>query len=195
MTHSFSWRTRAVRIAGIAIALTLVVQALGFAHAVVFPKASTTGAYERYTIRVPNERKVPTTRVAITFPADVKVNSFADVPGWELQILRDTAQRITGAVWTGNLPPERFAEFPFVAANPKTAVEISWPIIQTYSDGELAEWTGPAGSKRPASTTTIAAAAAPTTGSSGGSTQGIAIAALALAVVSLGLALRKPAAA
>jgi uncharacterized protein YcnI len=183
-------RSRAVRVAGLTTLLTLTVVAIGFAHAVVYPKASTTGAYERYVIRVPNERKVPTTRVEITFPAGVKVNSFADVPGWTLEVTRDTAQRIVGAVWTGSLPPERFVELPFVAANPKEAGTVTWPVIQTYADGERAEWTGPEGSKRPASSTTIAAASAKTGASSGGGMNGIAIAALALAVVSLGLALR-----
>jgi len=101
-------------------------------------------------------------------------------------VKRDTAQRIVGAAWTGSLPPERFIEFPFVAANPKTATELHWPVIQTYADGELAEWTGPTGSKRPASSTTIAAAAS----ASGGPAQWMGAAALALAIVSLGVALR-----
>jgi hypothetical protein len=192
MIGSSHRRTRTLRVAGVTTALTLAVYTVGLAHAVVYPKASTTGAYERYVIRVPNERKVATTRVEMTFPSDVRVSSFADVPGWTIEVTRDTAQRIVGAVWTGTLPPERFIELPFVAANPKTAGAITWPVIQTYADGERAEWTGPAGSKRPASSTTLSAAAA--TSSSGGGMNGIAIAALALAVVSLGLALRPRAA-
>ena len=46
-------------------------------------------------------------RVEITFPADVKVGSFIDVPGWTLEVVRDSAKRITGAVWTGSLPPHK----------------------------------------------------------------------------------------
>ena len=188
-TLSSRRRARSVplRVAGIVVVLTLAVRTLAIAHAVVFPKASTTGAYERYSIRVPNEKKVTTTRVEIQFPADVRVSSFEDVPGWQLEVTRDSAQRIIGAVWTGTLSPERFAEFPFVAANPKTATEIHWPIFQTYADGERVEWTGPVGSKRPASTTTIAAAS---TSSTGGSPQWMSGTALALAVVALGLSLR-----
>ena len=103
-------------------------------------------------------------------------------------VVRDSAKRITGAVWTGSLAPERFAEFPFVATNPKDPAQITWPIIQTYADGEKAEWTGPAGSKRPASTTNVTTVTdAPTT--SGGNPM-IAYAALGLSVVALGLALR-----
>jgi uncharacterized protein YcnI len=177
---------RALTAGGIATLLTLAVTTLAIAHAVVYPKSSTTGSFERYVVRVPNERKVATTTVEMTFPADVRVNSFEDVPGWTIEVKRDTAQRIAGVVWTGNLAPERFVELPFVAANPKTATEIHWPVIQTYADGERVEWTGPAGSKRPASSTTIAAA--PTAGSSSASWMGPV--ALALAVVSLGLALR-----
>lgn len=181
--------THALRIGAIVATLTLGVYAVAMAHAVVYPRTSATGAHERYVIRVPNERNVATNRVEITFPADVKVGSFIDVPGWTLEVVRDSAKRITGAVWTGSLPPERFVEFPFVATNPKDPAEIHWPIIQVYADGERAEWTGPAGSKRPASSTNVTAVveAAKT---SGGASPMIAYAALGLSVVSLGLALR-----
>src|SRR4051812_16220363 len=113
-------------IAVLAIVLTLSVPVIAFAHAVVFPRNSTTGAYERYVLRVPNEKAVATTRVEIRFPPEVKVNSFSDVPGWQLEVVKDSAQRIVGAAWTGTLSPNRFVEFPFVAVNPKTAGDITW---------------------------------------------------------------------
>ena len=83
-------------------------------------------------------------------------------------------------------------EFPFVAVNPKTAASIQWPAIQTYADGERVEWSGAEGSKTPASVTRIAVAASGATDTSAGSrpTQ-LSIVALVLAVLSLGLALRK----
>lgn len=169
------------------IALVLVVPALVFGHAVVFPKTSTPGAYERYILRVPNEKTTATTRVEIHFPADVRVTAFEDVAGWQLEVLTDSAKRTIGAVWTGTLPPGRFIEFPFMAANPKVATKLVWPTYQTYADGVKVEWTGDEGSKTPASSTTIAPAANP-----GGSsnTQWVAWGALAVAVISLGLALR-----
>jgi uncharacterized protein YcnI len=185
-----------------------------FAHAVVFPKRADPGAYEKYVIRVPNERDQPTTRVEIHFPASVRVVSFADVPGWTLQLQLDSAQRIIGAAWTGRLAPQRFVEFPLVAVNPKTATQIVWPVIQTYGDGQVVEWSGPEGSEKPASVTTIGAlaaagapggapwsdntAAATTTTPTGEVKDAMfsaptltAIAALVLAVIAIGLALRK----
>jgi len=173
------------------VVLSLLVPSLVFGHAVVYPKASTTGAYEKYVLRVPNEKDVATTRVEIHFPADVRVSSFSDVPGWQLEVLTDSAKKIIGAVWTGTLAAHRFVELPFVAANPKTAATLVWPVFQTYAGGEKVEWTGPQGSKTPASSTTIAAAVEPVAASKGASTL-ISYAALGIAVVSLGLALRRP---
>ena len=172
------------------VAVTLLIPAIGYAHAVVFPKASTTGAYERYVLRVPNEKTSATTRVEIHFPADVRVTGFEDVPGWQLEVQTDSAKRVVGAVWTGTLAPQRFVEFPFMAANPKSATKLVWPAYQTYADGERVEWTGAEGTKSPASATTIAAAAS--SGASGGAPIWVPWAALGLAIVSLGLAIRRP---
>jgi uncharacterized protein YcnI len=134
----------------------LAAPSIVFAHAVVFPKTSTPGAYEKYVLRVPNERDVPTVKVELQFPQGLRVVSFGDVPGWKLQVLTDSAQRVTGAVWTGVLPKEHFIEFPFVAVNPKDSTSLAWPTFQTYQGGERVEWTSPdTASKTPVSTTLI----------------------------------------
>jgi uncharacterized protein YcnI len=133
----------------------LVAPSLVFAHAVVFPKTSAPGAYEKYVLRVPNERDVSTIKVEIKFPQALRVVSFGDVPGWKLQVLADSTQRITGAVWTGVLPKERFVEFPFVAVNPKDSTSVTWPTYQTYEGGERVEWVGPDSSYTPVSSTLI----------------------------------------
>jgi uncharacterized protein YcnI len=168
--------------------MMLVIPSAAHAHAVVFPKNSTPGAYEKYVLRVPNEKGVPTTRVEIRFPSNVRVVSFGDVDGWTLEQIRDSANAITGAVWTGTLPPERFVEFPFVAVNPKEKATLTWPVYQTYSDNDRVAWTGPEGSDKPASSTAIASAT-----SSGAGRVGLylSIAAVLLSLMSLGLTLRR----
>jgi uncharacterized protein YcnI len=168
----------------------LIAPGLAFAHAVVYPKTSTPGAYEKYVLRVPNERDVPTLRVEIRFPTGLRVVSFGDVPGWRLEVLRDTAQNITGAVWTGVLPKERFIEFPFVAVNPKDSTSLSWPTYQTYEGGERVEWTSPdTASKTPASSTLIANTMQPPLKVSRTSLY-ISIIAALFALTALGVALR-----
>jgi uncharacterized protein YcnI len=192
-TSSFVKRSRRRRAAygtaATAAILAATVPTLSWAHAVVFPRQSTTGSYEKYVLRVPNEKAVATTRVEIHFPAGVRVTSFADVPGWQLEVVTDSAKAITAAIWTGTLPPERFVEFPFVAVNPKTDAKLEWPAYQTYADGERVEWTGPEDSKRPASVTTIGAA---TAAEDGGFVRWLPWVAFVLSLVSLGVAMRKP---
>jgi uncharacterized protein YcnI len=178
--------------AGIGALLVLATPVFLLAHAVVFPKASAPGAYERYVLRVPNEKNVATTRVELRIPAGVRVISFADVPGWKLEPKTDSANAIVGAVWTGTLAPKRFVEFPFMAVNPKTPTTIHWPALQTYADGQLVEWTGADSSKSPASATEIVAAAAPSVGEPSRAPSWPGWSALVIAIVALALALRRP---
>ena len=191
LSRSLARQRVARRAIGVTVALVLALPAAVFAHAVVFPKASTTGAYERYMLRVPNERNVATTRIELRFPTDVRVTSFSDVAGWQLEVVRDSAQRIIGAIWTGTLPPERFVELPFVAVNPKTAAQLQWPAFQTYANGERIEWTGAEGSNTPASVTAITATSAAATAPGGNTTLILAGVALLISIISVGLSIRK----
>lgn len=165
----------------------LSIPSSAFAHAVVFPRQSAPGAYEKYVLRVPNEKGVATNRVEIRFPSSIRVVSFGDVAGWQLEELRDSSNAIVGAVWTGTLPPERFVEFPFVAVNPKDGGSLTWPVYQTYADGERVAWTGPEGSDKPASATSIGSASA----GSGRVTFYLSIVAVLLSLMSLGLVMRR----
>jgi uncharacterized protein YcnI len=168
----------------------LIVPSIALAHAVVYPKTSAPGAYEKYVLRVPNERDIPTLKVELHFPAGLRVVSFGDVAGWKLQVLTDSAQRITGAVWTGVLPKERFVEFPFVAVNPKDSTSLAWPTYQTYQGGETVEWTSAdTASKTPVSSTLIADPMVKPIKVSRTSLY-ISLVALAFALTALGVALR-----
>jgi uncharacterized protein YcnI len=173
----------------LAVACIALQAAPARAHVTVWPRTAAPGSYERYVVRVPNEKNTATTRVDIRFPPEVRISSFLDVPGWNLQVLTDSAGKITGAVWTGTLPPKRFVEFPFIGVNPKSGTtRLVWRAFQTYADGEVVQWTGPEGSKQPASVTEL------TTRGTGGSAAAlwVAIAALVVAIAGLGLALRRP---
>jgi uncharacterized protein YcnI len=128
---------------------------------------------------------VATTRIEIRFPDAVQVVSFADVPGWELEVMTDAAGRIVGAAWTGTLAPQRFVEFPFVAVNPREDVMIAWPVTQTYAGGEVVEWAGPEDSDTPASVTRVTADRGAWPASAW-----LGSAALLLAILALGFALR-----
>lgn len=180
------------RVRPVALALIALLVPIGaFAHAVVYPRSSAPGAYEKYVLRVPNEKGVSTTKVELTFPTEVRVISFADVPGWTVQAITDSAQRIIGAVWIGTLEPHRFVELPFIAVNPQTEARLVWPAYQTYADGERVAWTGPEDGPTPASVTMIGGLQAGADSSSGvAPAPWIAILALVVGLISLGTVLR-----
>lgn len=141
-------------VAGAILTLSTAAQA----HVNVYPKETTTGAYEKYTVRVPVEKDVNTVKVKLEFPSGVKVSTVQPVPGWSYEFEKDAEGRNTALTWTatdGGIKAHEFMEFAFVGANPKEAGEVSWKAYQTYSDGEVVEWTGEKDSKTPASVTTI----------------------------------------
>jgi uncharacterized protein YcnI len=189
---------RVLVVASLLCAAGALVPSVADAHVTVWPRSAARGAFERYVVRVPNERNVPTTRVEIHFPAEVRISSFQEVAGWQLQVLTDSAGKITGAVWTGSLPAKRFVEFPFIGVNPKEGDRITFPATQTYEGGEVVEWSGPEGSKSPASVTTLterpaagATVAQNSVGTGSSTTLYVSLAALTLGLVSLGLSLRR----
>ena len=190
---------RVLAVASLLCAAGALVPSVAHAHVTVWPRSAARGAFERYVVRVPNERNVPTTRVEVHFPAEVRISSFLEVAGWQLQVLTDSAGKITGAVWTGSLPAKRFIEFPFIGVNPKEGDRVVFPATQTYEGSEVVQWSGPEGSKTPASVTTLTER--PAAGSAGGNGAGtgssvplyLSLAALVLGLVSLGLSMRRPA--
>lgn len=103
----------------LAVLLLLLAPPPARGHAVVHPGVAPPGTYQRYLLRVPNERDVPTIRVELRFPEAVQVVSFGEVEGWTLEVVTDDAGRVKRAIWTGELPVMRFVEFPFVAVNPQ----------------------------------------------------------------------------
>lgn len=176
-------RRRIVRPFGWILAL-LVLPAAARGHAVVHPATVSPGTYEKYVLRVPNERDVATVRVELDFPAAVQVVSFGEVEGWDLQVLTRPDGRVERAIWTGLLPPMRFVEFPFVAVNPHEETRLVWPAAQLYEGGERVEWAGPEESETPASVTVVR-------NEGGMGLPGwLAAIALLVALASLGLALR-----
>jgi uncharacterized protein YcnI len=130
--------------------------ALACAHVTVWPRESSPGAYEKYVVRVPTEGNVATQSVELRVPANVDIVSVG-APGNFTYEVKRTGSRITSIVWTQPIKPGEFAEFAFMARNPKQAGEVRWEAIQRFADGTSTEWTGPAKDKHPASVTRVGA--------------------------------------
>jgi uncharacterized protein YcnI len=141
------------------LSLTLFAGA-AYAHVVVYPQQSTQGAYEKFTVRVPSEKKgIATVKVEVRFnPAEVSVSRFEPMAGWTYQTTADASGAITSVVWTAQgdgLKDTEFAEFNMQGRVADKAAAITWKAYQTYKDGSVVEWVGAADSDTPASVTKV----------------------------------------
>lgn len=128
------------------------------AHVTVVPKTSATGAWETYTVKVPVEKEVPTTKITLKTPAGVEIESYQPVPGWNYTAAKDSNGKVKSITFetTGEgILPGQFQQFSFVAKNPDKAGEIAWDAFQYYKDGSVVEWTGNEGADSPHSITDI----------------------------------------
>src|SRR6476646_6502204 len=95
----------------LAVVLVLLVASMASAHLRIYPTESTVGAREKYTMRVPNEKQVPSSKIEGEFPVGLQVYDFEFKPGWKIDLKKDEKGNIVGATWTGTMQPYEFVEF------------------------------------------------------------------------------------
>jgi uncharacterized protein YcnI len=72
------------------------------AHVGILPRESVAGATQKYTMRVPTEKNVATVRIEAEFPVAAEVLSIEEKAAWKIELKKDGAGRIIGAVWSGS---------------------------------------------------------------------------------------------
>lgn len=131
------------------------------AHVTVKPNVSAPGAWETYTIKIPVEKEIPTTKVTLKIPNGVEFQEYQPVPEWKVTTKKDTSGKVTMVTWeaTGDgIQPGQFQQFNFVAKNPDKEGSAAWDAYQYYKDGSIVEWTGDEKSDTPHSITSITTA-------------------------------------
>ena len=148
-------------------ALTLALAALtasalpASAHVRVTPDATASGGYAALTFRVPNESDTAsTTKLAVTLPQDrpLATVSVRPVPGWTAKVttaklpepvttndlkLSEAPRTVT---WTADstaagIAPGEYQEFAISAGPLPAPGALTLPAKQTYSDGEVSDWS------------------------------------------------------
>ncbi len=137
-------------------AILMLAPSASQAHVSIWPRESMVGATEKYTVRVPTEGKVATTSAELEVPDGVIVEVLAMPNTWKQEIKRKDG-RIVAITWQLTVPPGEFAEFSFVARNPRgESKQIVWTLRQKFADGAVTDWTHtPEGVLRPTAVTKL----------------------------------------
>jgi uncharacterized protein YcnI len=144
--------------AGIALAIAAPLAAS--AHVTVNPNTAEPGSYSSVVFRVPNESETAATvKLEVSLPTDTPFTSvrYEPIPGWTTTIVRSAlpepvevggntiTEAATSIVWEaepGNGISQGQLQNMTVSLGPVPEVgSIMFPAIQTYDDGEIAEWT------------------------------------------------------
>jgi len=188
--------------AAVAAVLAFLLAASGAsAHVTVYPQTAASGTFEKFTVRVPTEKDIPTVGVKVLIPEGVNISRFKPVPGWSYTLERDSTGKIVSVEWTADnegWASTEFGEFEMTGRIADDAVELVWKAYQTYSDGSVVEWTGAPGSDTPASVTAVVKGsgggdphgAAPSSGAatadgSGGSSLSMELTALIISILAM----------
>jgi len=200
---------------GAVLLLTVLLASPAWAHVTVHPGTLPAGTGDiELTFRVPNERDdANTVKLQVYFPTNfplLTVNVLP-VPGWAATVDTRTLsqpiqsgdgpvnQVVTDITWTATadgIAPGQYEDFPISAGQaPSQSGEVIFKSLQTYSSGEIVRWIQVASPQdpnpdtpAPVLTLTGASPTAPVpvaTAPASGATEGIAIAALVIALLGL----------
>ncbi|WP_168119015.1 YcnI family protein [Paenibacillus sp. HB172176] len=171
----------------------LLFAGIASAHVVVYPKQTTQGAYEVFSVRVPSESEgVSTVAVKVAVPAEVNVSRIEPKPDWTYMLEKDDTGKITSVTWQAEgegLSQTEFTNFNIQGKVADDAESIVWKAYQTYSDNSVVEWIGGEGADKPASVTVVTAAADATAGEANSDSDSNSDLPLSLSIVALVLAL------
>jgi uncharacterized protein YcnI len=170
------------------VATLLYVPATAWAHAEISPAVSLSGKGQLYSLAVPTEKEGATTStVALTVPSGFAIDSFVPSPGWHRELQQTGSGEsavIQKVTWTGGrVPTGEDALFQFLAT-PSASKTYTFTVRQTYSDGSIANWSGPESSDSPAPTIE-----AKTSLGSGGGASTLTVVALIVGILGLVVAM------
>ena len=136
---------RSPRIASLLVLAVAAIPSAAGAHVTIAPNQSLAGATEKYVVRVPTEGQVATVAAELDVPDGMVVETLAVPNGWKHELKRQ-GDRIVAITWTMSIPPGEFAEFAFVARNPRDKDQVVWTLRQRFADGTVRDFTkGPNG--------------------------------------------------
>src|SRR3954470_17328344 len=163
MNRSYVFFSRLAVVAATAATVVLGSAGLASAHVTVSSPDASAGGYGKVTFRVPNESDTASTvKVRIQLPTATPLASVSTmpVPGWTATTTKaplnppvkdDDGNTISEAVSVvefdaapgGGIGPGQFQEFSLSGGPFPDAASLTFPVVQSYSDGSETAWIEP----------------------------------------------------
>jgi len=206
---------RVVLAGAVAGGVVLFAASPALAHVTVHSDSTAQGSYAELTFRVPTERDdASTTKLQVNFPTDTPIASVSVQPhaGWSFTVTTaklatpittgdgSISSAVSQITWTADsadtaIKPGEFDQFAVSAGPLPKAASLSFPALQTYSDGQVVKWieVALAGSPEPAhpaptlQLTGGAVSAPPAETETDDATRALAIAAIVVACAAVAL--------
>jgi uncharacterized protein len=190
----------------VAAAALLAAPAAAQAHVTLQPNEAPAGGFTRLNVRVPTERDdASTTKVDLQLPDGFAEASYEPVPGWSVKVTKsklakpiktddgEVTEEVSRITWTSKtgIPPGAFQDFGLSVMIPgKAGDDLTFKALQTYSNGDVVRWIGPADSDNPAPVVKVTSgqaepAAAPAAADDDSRSNGLAITALVIGALGL----------
>ena len=152
---------RRIAFPALVLALLALLASPAWAHVTIAPDSADKGASDQeIAFRVPNEEQTPTTKIQISIPTDHPLLGVLaqPVPGWTAKVTTvklakpihtddgDIADAVSEVDWTANsaatgIPVGDFQRFEIIVGLlPSDTGTITFPAIQTYSNGDVVKW-------------------------------------------------------
>jgi uncharacterized protein YcnI len=131
-------------VVGVALGIASLVTGSASAHVVVKPSDALTGAFQDFSVNVPNEKDMPVTIVKLLVPGSVQEVTPTVKPGWQIDVEKDGqagTAKVKSITWSvGTIPVGLRDDFGFSAKTPDKATDIQWKAYQTYEGGQVISW-------------------------------------------------------
>jgi uncharacterized protein len=164
--------------AGACSALLVALSPAASAHVKVEPEQLPADSDVRMNILVPNEEdKATTDEVQMQMPDGFAQVSYQPVPGWTVSVKTEKVsqplqtdegsvnEQVKTIAWKATDPsaaiqPGQFQDFSIATGMPSSAEPgdvLTFPAVQTYSNGDIVRWIGAPDSQHPAPQVTVTA--------------------------------------
>jgi periplasmic copper chaperone A len=163
MNRSSVFLSRLAVVTTTAVTLVLASAGLASAHVTVSSPDASSGGYGKVTFRVPNESDTASTvKIRVQLPTKTPLASVSTmpVPGWTATTTKaplnppvkdDDGNTITEAISVvefdaapgGGIGPGQFQEFSLSGGPFPDAASLTFPVVQSYSDGSESAWIDP----------------------------------------------------